>query len=186
MLAAAAVFMGLVAIAVIGVQPSPLVRTSALLPEGSAQEGEGVGDERGEAVAANEPRHAPDRAPDPQELGLGRVVAPVSQVVNEARIEPERVEQGAEPRTEVPAVERAPMAMANAEAPASNRVSLALPRAPKERAQAAPKKAPRRAAVAARRPKPTAVNKPATAKVDCRQPFWIDEAGIRRIKMDCL
>jgi serine/threonine protein kinase len=181
MLAAAAVFMGLVAIAVIGVQPSPLIRTSALLPEGSAQEGEEVKDERGEAVASNEQQGLPNSP----ELARARGVAQVSQVLTEAHTESGRVEQGrAVDKAETPAVDRAPATLAIAEAPASNRVNLPLPRAPK--AQSAPKKSPRRAAVVARRPKPAAVNKPVAAKVDCRQPFWIDEAGIRRIKMDCL
>jgi hypothetical protein len=32
----------------------------------------------------------------------------------------------------------------------------------------------------------SAAKAPAAGKVDCRQPFWIDEGGIRRLKMACL
>ena len=196
MLAAAAAFMGLVVVAVIGVQPSTLVRTSALLPEGSEQlpegaaqegaavageRGEAVAGERGEAVAANEPR----RLPNPHDVARGRVVAQASQVVNEAPAKSEAVEQArTAAKPEIPAVDPAPVTMEIAEVPAADRNNLAMPRSSK--AQSIPKKSPRRAPVAVRRPKPAPVNKPAAAKVDCRQPFWIDEAGIRRIKMDCL
>jgi hypothetical protein len=69
------------------------------------------------------------------------------------------------------------------------RVTEALTQPPKP--QVTPpvvKKGPKRQAVA-RRAKPgpaaTAAAKPST-KVDCRQPFWIDEGGIRRLKMSCL
>jgi hypothetical protein len=61
------------------------------------------------------------------------------------------------------------------------------------------KKSGKRRAAVAQRAKPAAVAAPpaatattaapakqAPAKVDCRQPFWIDEGGIRRLKMACL
>ena len=96
-------------------------------------------------------------------------------------------------------------------ADAKNRVAQALAQPPsqpspaqaagtpgRERAPttvATPKRAPKRATLA-RRAKPApataAVNAangaktPAATKVDCRQPFWIDEGGIRRLKMACL
>jgi hypothetical protein len=72
------------------------------------------------------------------------------------------------------------------------RVSEALTQPVKDRAAPppAPKKVPKRATVARRaKPAPSAggTAKPAASpKVDCRQPFWIDEGGIRRLKMACL
>jgi hypothetical protein len=44
---------------------------------------------------------------------------------------------------------------------------------------AAPSIAPRATAAA-----PAAA--PASAKIDCKQPYWIDERGIRRLKLACL
>jgi eukaryotic-like serine/threonine-protein kinase len=79
---------------------------------------------------------------------------------------------------------------------AASRVSLALAAS---KLQAAPKRATkhqpvaRRARSAAAAPAPRAISSapPATAaaaanKLDCKQPFWIDEKGIRRLKMACL
>jgi eukaryotic-like serine/threonine-protein kinase len=76
------------------------------------------------------------------------------------------------------------------------RVNQALAQAAKDRtappaASGGLKKGAKRATgVVARRAKPVPAAAPAsakaTAKVDCRQPFWIDEGGIRRLKMACL
>jgi len=82
---------------------------------------------------------------------------------------------------------------------AKNRVAQALTQPAKERAASSaattPRRAPKRATVA-RRAKPAQAAAGASAaasptksgatKVDCRQPFWIDEGGIRRLKMACL
>ena len=78
------------------------------------------------------------------------------------------------------------------------RVSQALTQAPKAAPPPLTKKSGKRRATVAQRAKPT-VPAPAAAagtaaapakqpptKVDCRQPFWIDEGGIRRLKMACL
>lgn len=81
---------------------------------------------------------------------------------------------------------------------AAKGVSLALGQAGKERQSAATKpRVAKRAPPAppSRRTRATAAPKPAPAapsaaaannKLDCKQPFWIDEKGIRRLKMACL
>jgi len=54
----------------------------------------------------------------------------------------------------------------------ARRVRAAAPAAPRATASA-PAAAPASASAAA-------------TKVDCKQPFWIDEKGIRRLKLACL
>lgn len=71
--------------------------------------------------------------------------------------------------------------------------SVASASVPK-RATKHPQPVARRARAAAPMPKATvatpaptpAAASTATAKVDCKQPFWIDEKGIRRLKLACL
>jgi hypothetical protein len=63
-----------------------------------------------------------------------------------------------------------------------------------KRATKHPQPVARRARAAAPIPKATiaapapasAATSTASAKVDCKQPFWIDEKGIRRLKLACL
>jgi eukaryotic-like serine/threonine-protein kinase len=175
-LAAAAVLMGLATVAVVGSRPASLVRTSgALLPEPAAAKAEHPAARPEEAVVA----FKPPAQPVADQLPIGRPVAPVSRVVNE----PESLVAQRDVRAPSPARMQADEAE-GVEGSAASRVSLALTQAPKEKAREAPKKVARRA-VPPRRPKaaPKAV---AAAKVDCRQPFWIDEGGIRRLKMACL
>jgi hypothetical protein len=72
------------------------------------------------------------------------------------------------------------------EAAAAERVSLALTQLPKERVQSPLRKTAKRAVTPRRGKQPAPAPKAAASKVDCRQPFWIDEGGIRRLKMACL
>jgi eukaryotic-like serine/threonine-protein kinase len=183
-LAAAAVFLGLVGIAVIGVQsPSVVSSSGALLPKGNRGD-EPVPVQRLEPQAAP-PSSATERvALQPAELPSVRAVTPVSQVTTDSLPETERSLRGTE-RVSVPSAPAPSAATAADSAAAAERVNLALTQEPKERPQSAPKKASRRGALA-RRAKPGGVSKTAASKVDCRQPFWIDEGGIRRLKMACL
>jgi serine/threonine-protein kinase len=80
---------------------------------------------------------------------------------------------------------------------AANRVSLALTQQ-KTAAANVPKRATKHAQPAARRTRPALAPTaprataaapapaPASAKIDCKQPYWIDERGIRRLKLACL
>ncbi len=184
LLAAAAVFSGLVVVTAIGVQSSPRVRTSALLPEERSAPVVNVSsDQGGAAVASN-------RLVGETEPASGRAVSQVSQLADpppplgvpqvelKGSLESEVTAQGAaRDPDDVTSEERA-----------AARVSEALAQPSKERVQAAaaaPKKVTRRAPVP-RRAKPAAAAVKTAAKVDCKQPFWIDEGGIRRLKMACL
>jgi eukaryotic-like serine/threonine-protein kinase len=207
-IAAAAAVLGLGAVAVVGVQPSTLVRTNALLPgsaiAGSAVPGGGVTDvaENGvepardgdvSAVAATKTAAETDLPVGAAGLANARPGArsPGSMVSESGRTDEERnLSRGLGSNPAVP-----PSSATSEEAKV--RVNQALAQAAKDRtAQPAPssglKKGAKRAtaALVARRAKPVPAASPAsaksTAKVDCRQPFWIDEGGIRRLKMACL
>ncbi|HTV19851.1 MAG TPA: serine/threonine-protein kinase [Polyangiaceae bacterium] len=199
-LAAAAVVLGLGAVAIVSIPPSTLVSTNALLPEGTPHvdtSSEPARDGTVPAVAATKP------VVETTELAANGSRATARSAIEVPRsVEPAR----SDGTTGLPATSlrglgsRAPTtsAAASAEAAASApseearvRVSEALTQPAKDRAVPAPtpKKVPKRSTVA-RRAKPaaaaTAAAKPAAPKVDCRQPFWIDEGGIRRLKMACL
>jgi serine/threonine-protein kinase len=200
-LAAAAGVLGLTAVAVVGVPPATRVSTNALLPESAQLSGKGPEDGAGlaavsgpdeaAAVAANKPAaESDDVAPARDGARLGA--------------DGSRAGRTARPSlATLPELGDAPSTSPAASIDAKNRVAQALSQpapaqATKERAPssaATPKRAPKRATLA-RRAKPgpatAAVNAtspaktPAATKVDCRQPFWIDEGGIRRLKMACL
>lgn len=197
-LAAAAVFTGVAGVAVFGIQRSPLVKTSALLPEAPApapSANERLQTAGGTPVAAE--RQTPPTGRRAQ-AGLGSSeITPVSQ-----RTEPPGVGQlkpTDEPVARTTALDTLPDPGAAQEPPPAEGVAQLVapeaaapvaaapaPRPSKGRVQSAPKKVVRRAA-AGRRAKPApAAQKAPAAKVDCRQPFWIDEGGIRRLKMACL
>jgi len=197
---AAGVFAALVGVAVVAVQPVLLVRTSgALRPETSLAEAKASPVEK--AHEAPEDRIASLRGSAAQpsdEPPIGRVIAPVTQVVGAA--EPtERPALGAGERGAARAEEHGAQASAAPGAPvgaaaepgfdetAASRVSLALSQPAKERVQPPAKRPARRPAVPARKARPAAAKATtANTKVDCRQPFWVDERGIRRLKMACL
>lgn len=214
-LAAAAVVLGLGAVAVVSVQPSTLVRTNALLPE-SPRPLDGSDPAReGTASAATQPASetaalAAAGAVVTSERGLGRAVPERSTTDRTGsgsaaeRTDPPRPSAGAVGQV---ALAERPLARGlGSRAPSSTlevgssiseeeklRVSEALTQPPKAPGSAPlatgpAKKGLKRQGVA-RRAKPAAgtatAAKPAT-KVDCRQPFWIDEGGIRRLKMSCL
>jgi hypothetical protein len=197
-LAAAAIVLGLGAVAIVSVPPSTLVRTNALLPEDTPRvdtSSEPPRDGPVAAVAATQP------AAETTELAASGTRAAARPTLDA----PNGDGSGASsPLPIVPAGSlrglgsRAPTTPTGSVEAASGpseharlRVSEALTQ-PKDRVAPAPlpKKVPKRATVA-RRAKPAAsagnAAKPATSpKVDCRQPFWIDEGGIRRLKMACL
>jgi serine/threonine protein kinase len=206
-LSAAAMVLGLGAVAVVSVQPSTRVHTSALLPEarrgdtasGPSADGTTAGIEltppvAGDPIAEVEPKGVDTR-------GVTGVAASEELGTRQnARGESEPARPVAEPLAVAssPALRglgsRAPSAPSIAPAAgldeSRNRVSEALTQ-PAKAQQPPPvsKKVPKRLAVARRaKPAPAAAPaaKSATTKVDCRQPFWIDEGGIRRLKMACL
>jgi hypothetical protein len=190
-LAAAAIVTGMASIAVLSVQPSSVVvsTSGALLPESESSEAEAPVREEPARAAAPATRRA---AAEPQDLPIGRAVATVSQVVTESGPAPDPGLEAPLQRTLSPLPAATPPSAAALgqaaadEAAAAERVSLALTQPPKERAQSPLRKTAKRA-VAPRRGKPAApAPKAAASKVDCRQPFWIDEGGIRRLKMACL
>jgi len=189
-LAAAAGVLGVAALAFVGVPPSTRVSTNALLPE-SAQRSDNVGAPAGlddssregstATVAANQPAGG-----DAEPAGSSR-----------AREADGLARSGA--ARQMPDLSAMPSsALPPPSADAKNRVAQALTQPGKERAAVAatPKRAARRAVARRAKPAPaatakataatTATAKAAAAKVDCRQPFWIDEGGIRRLKMACL
>ena len=115
------------------------------------------------------------------ELPIGRIMAPAT------------VAASAELTEENPEAKDAPPTEPGFDQTAASRVSRALAQPAKERVAPPPvvKRPARRvaAAVAPRRARPTTTAAKATTantKVDCRQPFWVDERGIRRLKMACL
>jgi serine/threonine protein kinase len=197
-LAAAAIVLGLGAVAIVSVPPSTLVRTNALLPEETPRvdtSSEPARDGPVAAVAATQP------AAETTELaGSGRAAArPALDAPNG---------DGSGASAQLPIVPAASLRGLGSRAPttptgsveaasgpseqARLRVSEALTQPGKDRVAPAPlpKKVPKRATVARRaKPAPSAgagAKPAASPKVDCRQPFWIDEGGIRRLKMACL
>jgi serine/threonine protein kinase len=207
-LAAAAMVLGLGAVAIVGVQPSTLVRTNALLPESSQVAGAREADENGALSESAQVGAAPARAVE------GAATQPVADTIevddlpltgNEASGavagKANLLGDGAGGANERVVARglgaRAPSGDVGVAADdAAARVSQALTQPSRERAAAPPppqtKKTPKRASVA-RRAKPAPApgaagtsKAAAAAKVDCRQPFWIDEGGIRRVKMACL
>jgi hypothetical protein len=194
-LAAAAVFLGLVGIAVVGVQSSPLMRSTALEPLPHAK----LPDDPSNVAASAQ-------AEAERQVSMGRVVSPASRVVAEVDPMPARSPTEPKPALGTPVdpstLRRAALdeggpvepnsegrgaAAARGDDLASDRVGLALTRSAKDRVQAPPPKKVGRRAPVARRAKPAASPpKASAAKVDCRQPFWIDERGIQRLKMACL
>jgi hypothetical protein len=204
-LAAAAVVLGLGAVAVVSVQPATLVRTSALQPEssrsldsaepalddrvvGSTQPASGTTELAAAGAAVDDLGRSGAARSAPERSGLEQALPdrPAANAVGPAALAERPIARGLG--------SRAPSATLEAGTGISEqeklRVSEALTQPAKP--QVAPpvaKKGPKRQAVA-RRAKPggpaaTAAAKPST-KVDCRQPFWIDEGGIRRLKMSCL
>jgi eukaryotic-like serine/threonine-protein kinase len=196
--AAAAAVLGVGAVAVVGVQPSTLVSTNALLPEASrraepAREGREPARDGALAAAASTKPIADTELAPASDLDNGRLVAHPVESPRAAVEAPAAVPAPLPParglgvRAPVPAPDGASDGLSDE---ARNRVSEALAQAPKDRELAPPKRATKRATVA-RRAKPTGAPSTAKApgtsgKVDCRQPFWIDEGGIRRLKMACL
>jgi serine/threonine-protein kinase len=223
-LAAAAVVLGLGAVAIVSVQPSTLVRTNALLPtsEREAEAAQHTGElqpsnELGHGVSASGAATKPVADTSEDVAGIALAGSPVhgspvhggpvhgtpGAAAAGSPLAANGVEAGGgTQRPEV--IERAAARGLGARAPsaelsggssdeAAARVSQALAQTPRERVASPPppKKTPKRAPVA-RRAKPVspapapAAKAAAASKADCRQPFWIDQAGIRRVKMACL
>jgi hypothetical protein len=194
-LAAAAVVLGLGAVALVGVQPSTLVRTNALLPDSTHRSDEpGARDGTVPAVAVTKPAADTSEA-DPM---LTKRASELPDSDRSASLDRSGALDRAAMTRGLGA--RAPSQDAPSEE-AKLRVSQAL-QAPKAPPPPVTKKSGKRRAAVAQRAKPaaaapaaaTAASAATTAapakqpptKVDCRQPFWIDEGGIRRLKMACL
>jgi hypothetical protein len=197
-LAAAAIVLGLGAVAIVSVPPSTLVRTNALLPEETSRvetSSEPARDGPVAAVAATQPaaettelaasgNRAAARPTLDAPSGDGSGASSPLPIVPAGSL---RGLGSRAPTTPTGSVE----AGSGPSEQARSRVSEALTQPGKDRVAPAPlpKKVPKRATVA-RRAKPTpsagSAAKAASPKVDCRQPFWIDEGGIRRLKMACL
>lgn len=184
-LAAAAIVLGLGAVAIVSVPPSTLVRTNALLPEGTPRvdtSSEPARDGTVAAVAATQP------AAETTELAAaGNRAGDGSNAPSSLPIIPAGSLRGLGSRA--PAT---PQGSIDAASPASEQARLRVSEALTQPAKAAPaplpKKTPKRAVARRAKPVPSAgaVKAAASPKVDCRQPFWIDEGGIRRLKMACL
>lgn len=196
-LAAAAIVLGLGAVAIVSVPPSTLVRTNALLPEGTPRvdtSSEPARDGTVAAVAATQPAaETTELAASGSRAGVRSTIdAPNgdgSGASNSLPIIPAGSLRGLgsrAPSTPPGSVEAA----AGPSEQARSRVTEALTQPAKAAPAPLPKKTPKRATVARRaKPAPSAAaaGKLSTSpKVDCRQPFWIDEGGIRRLKMACL
>jgi serine/threonine protein kinase len=208
-MAAAAAVLGLGAVAVVGVQPATLVRTNALLPgsavsanavsggnappgatDGAENTVEPARDGEVSAFAATKPAAETDLPVTSPGVSSARPATRATTVGEAGRSDEERSlsrELGSGPAVSTPS---------GTSEEAKLRVSQALAQAAKDRTAPTPasgglkKGAKRATGVVARRAKPvpaaTATSAKATSKVDCRQPFWIDEGGIRRLKMACL
>ena len=194
---AAGVFAAMVGITVVAVQPVLLVRTDALRPEAPLSTSEAKAPPVAKAPEAAENRIATlqdstDRGSD--ELPIGRVIAPVTQVVGAAEPTAEKaaldgVEPGAGHAEEPGTKGNLAAPEAGFDETSASRVSLALSQPAKERVPPAAKRPARRAPTPPRRSPSRATGAKAaaaSAKVDCRQPFWVDDRGIRRLKMACL
>lgn len=194
-MAAAAIVLGLGAVAIVSVPPSTLVSTSSLLPEDEPPPAEPgappARDGQLPAVAATQPAAETSGVAAAAARSVSRAAMGDHDDTDSLPIVPASSLRGLGSRA--PSAPTAPAASIEPSAPseqARQRVNEALTQPPKERAAPPPppKKAPKRAV--ARRakpaPQPAAAAKPAAPKVDCRQPFWIDEGGIRRLKMACL
>ncbi|MEO8185724.1 MAG: hypothetical protein ABI895_43520, partial [Deltaproteobacteria bacterium] len=136
------------------------------------------------------PAVAPSAVPPP-----GALSQPV--VVRAAQAAPARALATAVPAATRPANPGGSTADASLDDGAVNRVGLALS-ASKVQGAATPKRAIPKHQPMARKvrtaaapaPRATSATPSAVAgagnKLDCKQPFWIDEKGIRRLKMACL
>jgi serine/threonine protein kinase len=201
MLSTAAVVLGLGAVVVVSVQPSTRVRTNALQPEARRAEPSSLPSADGR-LADNALTTAPvgnDLAKDVDPRGIPGAAIDESDRSRDARGVAEPVRPVADP---LAVAQPLPLRGLGSRAPSLPSVAPATPEEVTTRVSEAltqpakaqqppplPKKAPKRPVVA-RRAKPIPAAAPAakapTTKVDCRQPFWIDEGGIRRLKMACL
>jgi serine/threonine protein kinase len=147
------------------------------------------------AATEQEPPIAQAMAPETRAPGTR---SPEARSADTRDLEP-RIVRAAEPAHPAQPAASAPGGAASEpgfDGSAANRVSLALVQPPKEHVPSTPKGAtkhvpappPRRArsAAAARAPSAAPAATAANNKLDCKQPFWIDEKGIRRLKMACL
>jgi hypothetical protein len=203
-LAAAAIVLGVGAVAIVSVPPSTLVRTNALLPEGTAPSDDKPSSD-GKRV---DPSSVPGSVSGSEPARDGRAAAAANKPAVETTelAAAGRRNEGA--GSELPIIPATSLRGLGSRAPATPSGSAEAASAPSEQARLRvnealtqpakatpaplPKKPPPKRAVA-RRAKPapaasaSAKATPASSqKVDCRQPFWIDEGGIRRLKMACL
>jgi len=196
-MAAAAALLGAGVFAVIGVKPTPVVSASgSLLPDAPAEREAGSLSAGSGVVAANQ------QLPGIEPAAL-HPAALRTEAVMPGQITPEAAKSAAvtgeaSSRTEEAKLETAKLDPVKTDAVTFDGIATAAPpkvepasarvvAARDERAEPTPKRAVRRPVAARRRAAPPPAPKAAaTAKVDCRQPFWIDEGGIRRLKLACL
>jgi serine/threonine protein kinase len=200
-IAAAAVLMGIASVAVISFQPAALLRaTGTLMPSGDlpvaskgAEGADAPRSERGESVEAAQRDELPGVAlalktaePGGDDLPIGSV-APTGSPATRAVV----LNEDPERRTEGVAVSDLPLARETEETEeigtkrpsGKERAQVSAPKKPR---RAAPPRRPRSVPKAAPKPAATAATTPTTSKADCRQPYWVDDSGIRRLKLDCL
>ena len=211
-MAAAAVLLGLGVFALVGLESSKVMSASgALLPEEPAARELALRSPEPRATddskpPATEPATLRIQEPSTQQPGTQQPstepAKPEAAKPEAAKPEGAKLETAKLDSTKIDGIAVAPAAAQNASTPSSaaeasdtagaepaNRDGTALTQASKERAQPTPKRAVRRPVVARRRAAaapPPANAKSAANKIDCRQPYWIDEAGIRRLKLACL
>ena len=203
-LSAAAVLGVLVTVAVVTVQPVALTRSrSALRPDTNAAaphvaaRGSPAASKPTVPVAAREETSAALalKGSERAELPISGALAPTPTTASGAA--PERHAAAAPNATasaSSPTVARPASADSSPDTGAASRVSLAL--AQPKAVASVPKRGTKHAQPVARRARtaaPTAPRATAAAsasapstKVDCKQPYWIDERGIRRLKLACL
>jgi serine/threonine-protein kinase len=194
--AAAALFAGLVGIALVALKPAALVRTSgALRPETSASAASAPGrpssaiEPPGAALASLKQANG---SGNDVSAPIGGSVAPANQLSDAVGMEPRTAANSASaPTTHGVASTsstsgRAAVAGVTSDSvstrDAASRINQALSPAGKDRSGG------KKALSARHTPgrKARATSNSSTAKVDCRQPYWIDDRGIRRIKLACL
>jgi serine/threonine-protein kinase len=190
------------ALALKGSEPGAALPIAALAPAAttvtaSATERQAAGSERQGAVSSERQGAVSSGRPGAVSSGRpGAVSSGRPGAVSSGRpgaVSSERRSAAAEPIAKAASSAAGVHAGEPSTAVAASRVNLALaqPKAP----ASVPKRATKHAQPGARRTRPAAPAAPrataaappsAAAKVDCKQPYWIDERGIRRLKLACL
>ena len=216
LLSAAGIFGLLTLVAVIAVQPVALMRASGALrpdtPAAVTSRG-GVPMQStppssvpavSEAVAILPPATVPPataapsvtvpaRVSEQDEPPPARAAVPVAQLAVAAPPPVSSPPVSSPPGVSPPAVAQVVRAVQPAPVPPIPKRATKHQTVAQHRGHPAPAPAPRATAAASPAPRATTATPPAASaaaaaanKLDCKQPFWIDEKGIRRLKMACL